>query len=64
MVAIVGRRENKQKKDQDSELPDYHIRWVLGFYDMKKKPTRKIELPPSPKKRHFWPIFSENISKV
>jgi len=31
--ALVGHRENKLKKDQDSELPGYHIRWVLGFYD-------------------------------
>ena len=30
----------------------------------KRTPTRKIEMPPSPKKRNFWPIFSENISKV
>ena len=41
MFAIVGRRENKQKKDQDSELPGYHIRWVLGFYDMKENPYQK-----------------------
>ena len=36
--ALVGHRENKLKKDQDSELPGYHIRWVLGFYDMKENP--------------------------
>ena len=36
MFALVGRRENKQKKDQDSELPGYNIRWVLGFSDMKE----------------------------
>ena len=39
MFALVGHRENKQnKKDKDSELPGYHIRWVLGFYDMKENP--------------------------
>ena len=31
--ALVGHRENKLKKDEDCELPGYHIRWVLGFYD-------------------------------
>ena len=25
MFALVGHRENKKKKDQDSELPGYHI---------------------------------------
>jgi len=38
LFALVGCRENKQKKDQDSELPGYHIRWVLGFYNMKENP--------------------------
>ena len=57
MFSLVVCRENKLKKDQDSELPDYHIRWVLGFYDMKKNLLEKFSCPLHPRKDMFGPYF-------